>query len=167
MEDQGLPKPVGEMSVSPSKLKPPQEDLCVRMDSLHSYHRLKSKPSDMFKGAVFASHERMRNNPDWLAQAANSLRDIIYPFNGKKAPKQEKALEEFGSINTSNDKLRQVFGTLTQLAHHGNGKGNLDYENYSIQQFEKLVEDFESAMSTVLIRQPDVHAEIDSLFEDK
>jgi len=166
MEDTELPQSVGEKELSPNPLTPTQDDLCTRMDSLHNLHGLKSKPSDMFRGAVFASDEKKQINPDWLAQAANSLRDILYPFNGKENPKRGEALKQFGSINADSEELGRVFGYLTELAHHGNGKGNIDYGSYTAERFKELMGKFEIAMSEALARQSDVHDEIDSLFND-
>lgn len=80
MEDKSLPQPVGGGQLPPSSLTPKQEDLCKRMDKLHARYGLKVKPSDMFKGAIFAARIECRSNPDWVAQAANSLREILYPF---------------------------------------------------------------------------------------
>ena len=59
------------------RLTPEQEELCRRMDELHALNQLQTKPSDMYRGAL--SVIRDENNPDRIAQAALSLREILYP----------------------------------------------------------------------------------------
>lgn len=169
MNDQ-LPQQLAgsEDLLPPPNLTPEQEDLCIRMDELHVLNGLKTKPSDMFRGAVFVSKTYLRNNPDWVAQAANSLRDILYPFNGNKFANKEEALKQYGSVHANQPGFAQevgrVLGSLTELAHHGNGKGkSVDFSTFKPTDFENLVADFERVMGDVLLRQVDIHQEVDSI----
>jgi len=167
MDDKELPKPLGENILSPVPLTPEQENLCHRLDDWYSQYNIKVKPSDMFRGAIFAIRPECRSNPDLIAQAAHSLRDILYPFGDNDIPKKEKAFKEFGSV-WADGKLTQeigrIFGFLSELAHHGNGRGNsVDFLTFSIIDFENLVTDFERAMTDALTRQIDIHAEIDQV----
>jgi hypothetical protein len=166
--DNQLPQSVGESLVSPVVLSPEQEDLCQRLDDFHARNGLKTKPSNMFRGAVFVSQTFLRNNQDWIAQAANSLRDILYPFNGNNTPNKEEALRQYGSAKAEQpgfaNEVGRVLGSLTELAHHGNGRGSsVDFSTFSPTDFENLISEFERVMGDVLLRQIDVHHEVDSI----
>ena len=166
MEDHALPESIGTSAPVPAPLTPKQEELCARLDELHARHGLKAKPSDMFRGAVFVARTEYRSNPDWIAQAANSLRDILYPF-GKEAPNKEEALRQYGSVRVDpkfTEEVGRLLGSLTELAHHGNGRGSsVNYTAFTPVEFERSLVDFERIMFDVLARQVDVHKEIDDL----
>ena len=153
----------------PVSLTPAQEKLCRQLDELHDLYGLKTRPSAMFRGALFAIRDA-QNNPDWLAQAAHSLREILYPFWGrniKAVPDRKKnALIKFGSVSADDiaENIGRIYGTLNNLAHHGI-KRNLDFSNYKISDFESLRNEFETSMQRALTRQIDVHNQIDKLFE--
>lgn len=153
----------------PPKLSEEQEDLCKRLDSWHQKYGLTTKPSDMFRGALFVARSGLRQNPDWIAQSAHSLRDILYPF-GSVAPNKIEALKQNGSVfgNDQNfiDEFGRIYGTLTELAHHGNGRGkSVDFETFKPSDFENIIADFERVMRDALLRQLDVHSEIDSMLD--
>jgi hypothetical protein len=155
--DDSTAQPVGSSPIEPVQLSPEQEDLCQRLDDLHAKSGHATKPSYMFRGAIFISQNALRTNPDWMAQAANSLREILYEFNLKDG------LEQYGSVGSKKPGVQQeagrVFGILTKLAHHGRGRGKKI--EYTAVDFEKLVADFERVMKEVLQRQVDIHEEID------
>ena len=154
----------------PVSLTPAQEELCRRLDELHDLYGLKTRPSAMFRGALFAIEESWRNlNPDWLAQSAHSLREILYPFWGrniKAVPYKKDAFERFGSVFVDDieENIGRIYGILSNLAHHGI-KRNLDFSNYKISDFISLRNEFETSMQRALTRQIDVHNQIDKLFE--
>ena len=59
-----------------------QKKLMVALDELSPQYIITgTKPSSMLEGAIFAIRRECRENPDMLAQAANSLREIIYHLN--------------------------------------------------------------------------------------
>lgn len=159
---------VGRMDLPPPSLNSTQEELCERLDELHTLHGLlKAKPSDMFRGAVFASQLQVRANPDWIPQTANSLREILYPFGNEGIPNKEEALRRYGSVRVD-EEVGRVFGALTELTHHGNSRGSsVDFLTYTAATFERLLADFERVMRAALSRQLDVHAEIDDIFESE
>lgn len=166
--DNILPQSIGEIVIEPIVLSADQEDLCSRLDDLHMINGLKGKPSDMFRGALFVARTQLRNNPDWIAQAANSLRDILYPYGKSGIPNQKEALKSYGSVHAGKpgfiQEVGRVFGSLTELAHHGNSKGNsIDCETHSPTDFQNLIADFERVMGDVLLRQIDIHQEVDNL----
>ena len=160
----------GENLLSPIILSSKQEDICKRLDDWHGKYGLKIKPSDMFKGALFAARTECRSNPDWLAQATNSLREILYPFWSKHvdgiADRKVEALKKYGSVKVGNSfeqEIGRVYGNLNELAHHGNVSVNNNFLSFKPADFEKLLEDFEKIMDVALSRQIDVHKEIDSI----
>jgi hypothetical protein len=158
MSDQFLPDQVGENLLNPPLLSPEQEELCRRLDELYKTSNLEESPSDMFRGAIFAARVELRSNPDWMAQSAHSLREILYQFKKKK----KKAFERFGSVTTDeaefNETLR-VYGLMTAVAHH---KLKL-----SETEFQRLFAQYQSVLRGALTRQTDIHAEIDKFFAEQ
>jgi hypothetical protein len=166
---------VGESPSGPVRLTRRQEDLCRRLDDLHTRSgldaKVKAKLSDMFRGAVFVSQTNLRNNPDWIAQAANSLREIFYHFHEKNGVTKDEAFRKYGSVHGWKKGFFKkiaddVDNDLHELAHHGNGRNkNIDITNYTSSRFEKLLEDFEQVLAKLLTRSVDVHNEIDDILE--
>ena len=166
MVDELLETPAGHTPLLPVRLTPEQEELCRRLDELYdpykSYVRL---PSEMFRGAIFASRAECRNNPDWIAQAAHSLREILYPLwspKHKSVPeKKEEAFRRYGSAlfdETLTNEVGRVYGRLNNLAHHYRASATKT-------DFDELLTDFEVSMRQALTRQLDLHRGIDQLVE--
>lgn len=173
MEDKSLPRSVGKGPLPPPSLTPEQEDLCKRIDELHTKYGLKVKPSDMFKGAIFAARIECRSNPDWVAQAANSLREILYPFWSRRVggitDRKANAFKKYGSVRVDENFIQDIgglYGLLNDLAHHGSTSTNLDFTTFTIADFEKLLSDFEREMRKALMRQVDIHQEIDKILNN-
>jgi len=170
MEDKTLPKSVKENILSPAQLSDKQEELCRRLDDLHACYGFKAKPSDMLHGAVFVSQKELRSNQDWIAQAANSLREILYPLYSKEVKgvptNKKKILEKYGSVRASDELIKEMgkmLGILSGLTHHGNvEKNNINFTTFTDLDFEKLLGDFENVLLDVLSRQLDIHKEIDN-----
>ena len=150
----------------PAPLDSSQIELCKRMDELHAIFHLHAKPSDMFSGLISAIENQ--DNPDRIAQAAHSLREILYPFWSssskiKLLPCKTRAFENFGSIISDGDleiiekELDRIFDNLSRLAHHGivpaNHTDSMDIEELRIR--------FERVMERALTRQAEVYNEID------
>lgn len=154
----------GTQSVS---LTPAQEELCRRLDELYDPYGLETQPSAMFRGAIFAIREA-QNNPDWLAQAAHSLREIFYPCWSPRittVPDKEDVFERFGSVCADDTSLYKelgsIYGNAMGLAHHGVDAPRLDFSNYTLPMFENLIARFETSMRRALTRQSDLDNEID------
>jgi hypothetical protein len=177
MDEKDLSKSIGPASFLPPNLDHRQRELCTRLDAFHAQYSLKAKPSDMFQGAIFAMQPEMRSNPDWLAQAANSLREIFYPFWGfaSSAPdKRHSALKGFGAVRI-NDQLMgdldRLWKLLNDLAHHGSAPQLLgkdsgwpnDFTLFTVADFQRLLKYFEQIMFRALDRQVDIHKAIDSI----
>ena len=162
MTEELQPQPIGNASSTPVRLTPEQEELCRRMDELHALDQLQAKPSDMFRGALSVIEDE--NNPDRIAQAAHSLREILYPVLSGRVRRsigaREQAFESFGSIFLDVG-LGRINGLLTDLAHHGVTSERLDFLNYTTSDFDTLLSDFETTMQRALLRPIDVHRSID------
>ena len=134
----------------------------MRMDELHALDQLQAKPSDMFRGALSVIEDE--NNPDRIAQAAHSLREILYPIMSGQVRKalgaREKALERYGSVFL-NVRFGRIYGLLSDLAHHGVTSARLDFLKYTTSDFDNLIRDFETTMQRALTRPIDVHRTID------
>jgi hypothetical protein len=165
---------VGETVPSPVVLSSPQEELCQRLDDFCAPYSLKAKPSDIFRGALFTSQHHFRDsNPDWLAQSAGSLREIIYPFCSTEVnttPEMQEALKAFGSSKASDEKLKErmdaMWKKLNGLSHHGNGRKNdIDFSTVTNDQFDATLADFEKLMMEALTRQLDTHADADTILK--
>lgn len=167
MEDNKQDPLLGDSVLPPIQLTPRQEELCAKLDKFHAVSGLNSKPSEMFRGAVYALRKEVRTNPDLMAQAANSLRNIIYPFGKNIVPKKEDALKLYGSACAEEAtiiKLGKLHGSFTEIAHNGNGiNGDLRHVSVTPQELEGLLADFESVMFSVLTRQADIHSRIDQI----
>lgn len=163
MADELLPQLTGEGSLPPVRLTPEQEELCRRLDELYDPYNLHVRPSDMFRGAIFASRAECRSNPDWIAQAAHSLREILYPIwspeHKEIVDKKKTVFEKYGSVSVDDRSINavgSVYGRLSDLAHH-------DRNASMSSDFEQLLAEFERAMGQALTRQLDLHGEIDEL----
>ena len=147
----------------PIRLTTQQKELCRRLDSLNQRTIQGQELSLMFKGAVFATREESRSNPDWTAQSANSLREILYQFYSKKSKiKLVDAFNTFGSVTTEDEKFKEIVGRMynkiTAVAHH-----QLDL---SVDEYEKLIDEFERVILWALDRQVDVHNQIDKFLSE-
>ena len=159
--------PIGDTPLPPVRLTQEQEELCSRLDDLYQPYNLHVRPSDMFRGAVFASRAECRNNPDWIAQAAHSLREILAPIlRSRPGPKtglvcipddMREAFERYGSASVDSrlmEDVGRVYSHLSDVAHHNRISAK-------ISDFEQILADFERSMGRALTRQLDLHSEID------
>lgn len=158
MTDESLPPPTGTTPLPPPSLSPEQQELCKTLDEWHEqYESLKVKPSKTFEGAIFAIRPECGSNPDRIAQAAHSLREIIYPFWSPQvksvSDKKGNALKKYGSVFVDEEAVGRAYNQLNDLAHHRSASTN----------FEQVIANFVRVMRHVLTRQVDVHKEIDQI----
>ena len=148
-----LPEIEERSMLPPIKLTTQQEDLCRRLGSLNQRTIQGQDLSKMFKGAIFATREESRSNPDWMAQSAHSLREILYQFQSKWMD----AFRSYGSATTEEEKFQEtlgkLYGRITSVAHH-----QLDL---SSEEYEILIDDYQRVLLWALARQVDVHDQID------
>lgn len=172
MEDKALPKSYGEKAPSPTQF-PEEGELCNRLDALYqsSGLQLKVPPSSFFRGALYAI--RYRENPDWMAQVAHSLREILYQFKDNGG--WRKAILAFGSTY-DNNRIGQDVGTyynfITAIAHHKFEDAEMSPliggtrdapVSLTTEIFESIVLRFGKVLFVVLRRQLETHKEIDDV----
>jgi hypothetical protein len=125
----------------------------------------------MFRGALFISRQELRSNPDWISQAANSLREILYPLWSSQvktiAETKEQALKRYGAVRSPvkiMNRVGKIFNQLNDLAHHGCDSDYIkDFSAFTATNFESLLAEFETEILVMLSRQVDIHTEIDQL----
>ena len=172
MADELLPGPAGESPLPPVQLTLVQEELCRRLDDLYAPYDLHVRPSDVFRGAIFASRAECRNNPDWIAQAAHSLREILDPIlRSRRGPgtgtvyipdDKSTVFERYGSATVDSglmEKVGRVYNRLSDAAHHNRTSS-------TVSDFEQLIDDFEESMGQALTRQTDLHNAFDRILGD-
>jgi hypothetical protein len=163
MNADDLPEIEKNGMLPPVKLTLQQEDLCKRLDLLNQKTIQGQELSKMFRGAIYAIRKEYRSNPDWMAQSAHSLREIIYQFSPKHSKiRLVDALKMFGSVTTENDqfieKMGRVRNRIESLAHHRS--------ELTIEEYEKLIEEYEMVLMRALERQVDIHKEIDRFLSE-
>jgi len=166
---------------NPSRLSEKQKELCKRLDEFHKIALSKEgiAPSGLFRGALYAMEPaRRRQNPDWMAQAAHSLRDILYPFYRSGANlKREEALKQYGSagnLDQLSKSIGQYYGFLSDVSHHNlnvaatnpiiNGSKKRPVP-ITEETFAAVASGFEVVLFEALRRQIDAHKEIDGFLE--
>ena len=159
MKDEVLPLPTGEEPLPPIPLSPEQKELCKRLDELYSQLDSETKPSDMFRGAIFAIRTECQTNPDRIAQAAHSLREILYHLYSGKKKHAARVLKKYGSVvkdDGSMKELGRVYGHLCDLAHHKLASNDLD-------DLHDTISDLQGVMQRAMTRQIDLHKKIDQI----
>ncbi|MBP7796669.1 MAG: hypothetical protein KA059_07855 [Elusimicrobiales bacterium] len=180
MKDKFLPKSVAQDFPKPL-LFSEQEELCRRLDNFHktSGIQLPIALSSLFRGALYAMrYEYASENPDWMAQAAHSLREILYPF--MRGNKRKIAFKtSYGSTYDEcklNQDVGRYYNFITDIAHHNfceAGQNSLvgGSKNTPItitrKVFEEVVFQFGKILYEVLRRQIDAHHEIDTLLAQR
>ncbi len=163
MNKDSLPEFEPRSMLPPIKLTTQQEGLCRRLEALNQRTIQGQELSKMLKGAIFASRGESRSNPDWMAQSAHSLREILYQFKSKKPNiKWEDAFSIFGSVTAEDEKFKEIVGRvynkITEVAHH-----QLDL---SIEEYEELIEEYERVLLWALDRQVNIHDQIDKFLSE-
>lgn len=146
----------------PVILNEEEKELCQKLDYFYKYYNLKTKPSDLYQGAIFVLRDELKNNPDRFAQAAHSLREILYPFFSKQVHivkfKKTQAFEKFGSVGFNllkKSDLGRLYGKLQNIAHH----------RLIVNNFKEIIEDFIKVINIALASQIDVHKIIKKYLE--
>ena len=110
--------PVNE--ISPINLVPGQERIIGYIDGLNAILKIYGvKPSMFLEGATFLCNPRIKHNPDWVAQAAHSFREIGYLFSGAPARRGRsnflirilpalKMLHRFQTIKLRSKKVEEI-----------------------------------------------------------
>ena len=158
MEDKALPQSIGINSLLPIRLSDEQEDLCKRLDEWHTADGLQIRPSEMFRGAVFAIRDECDNNPDRIGRQVKKITN-----------KKEKAFDGYGSVTVDQDfylqNIEPLWKKLNDLAHHGVNPNdpNFNFLSFKLSDFKKIIVEFEKNMNVALTRQLDVHRQLDEI----
>lgn len=150
-----------------------------RLDEFYLNSGISNKflPSKIFIGALEVQNKSCKyNNPDWMAQSAHSLREIIYPFlYKKKGSFFPDKIKEYGGLGTDesiNKLIEEYYGFFTSIAHHlfdqaSKNKLVTPSRNKPVvitpEIFSDIVEEFENLLFDILTRQLDIHKQIDQL----
>ena len=178
MEDKSLPQSVGEISSEPIYF-PRKDEVCKRLDEFYKSSGVQKDilPSSLFEGALYAMRRGYRdNNPDWMAQVAHSLREILYQFRTVNK-KWVIELNRYGSTYDKKKRTEDIaryYNLITNIAHHnlkeakkspiiGGSKNNPVDVTPDI--FEKIVFQFGDIIFAVLRKQIDAHNEIDKILK--
>ena len=172
----------GGNRLPPLVLSPKQIDLSRMLDGFYQKNNLtplNPKPSEIFVGAIYGMQDSLRSNPDWIAQVAHSLRELLYPiwYEVRRLNRQDKAssiqdkFKKFGYrfIEDVFSEIEAVYGKLSDLAHHGLEPQKFteaELNNFSESDFEKLVRDFENLMFHAFALTIDIFKQIDQLFSE-
>jgi hypothetical protein len=165
----------------PIGLTSKQKEICRRLDGFYvSIHAFKPNimPSEIYVGALYVISTRNFGNFDWMAQAAHSLRELLYSFyleykrKEDKDKKKKKYLIEKNFIFTEElfDKVNSCYCKITDIAHHFTDP--LNYTKHEILHFNEaafleLVEEYENLLYHLLTQPIDAFVEIDNMLFNK
>ena len=173
--DQELPQSYGAESPSPISF-PEEGELCNRIDALYQSSGIQTKipASSFFRGALHAIRDK--TNPDWMAQVAHSLREILYQFQYRSASNHwQQVLQSYGSTYNPSTMIADIndyYEFINRVAHHAFESAEKDKliggsssrpVTLTDDLFESVVMRFGKIMHAVLRRQLETHAEIDSV----
>ena len=154
-----------------------QRWLCGRLDELYkAANRTRGVSSDMFRSALYVMQPAQRGrNPDWMAQSAHSLRELLYPFfKSKPEVGRRDALSRYGVAGDADALSKDIavhYGFMTSIAHHEweQAEKNPIVKTLPASDgsdrallFEAALLVFEDVLFNALQRQLDVHAQIDA-----
>ncbi len=163
-------------------------DLCKIIDNFYrdypKQHK-RQKPSDLIKGAFYAVRPECRTNPDWMSQAANSARDVLYPLFAEGVSNNNliKLFKRY-AINQNNkskisnkefiktfNNLDEIYKQLSDLTHHGTdlkGFSEKQFSDFSESDFENLLKDFTFVLRGAFnLQQIYIHTIIDLIAQEK
>ena len=181
MKDKKLPTSVGQSIFEPIHF-PNLEDICERLDKLYVSSEISPdvKPSEIFRGALYAMHHQHENqNPDWMSQSANSLREIFYDLEHISGLDRRSVLEQYGSTYDEVVRVQEIskyHKFFQDIAHHNLSDASINpiiggSKEKPIELtrkiFEKAVYEYSQILFSVLRRQIDAHNEVDKLIEGK
>ncbi|MFH0892467.1 MAG: hypothetical protein V1867_06845 [Candidatus Falkowbacteria bacterium] len=173
MEDKDIPQSVGEKGLEPIYF-PRKDDVCRRLDEFYATFGVRKgvPPSSMFLGALHGMHrDNRKNNPDWMAQVAHSLREIFYELGLDWIA----AFKNYGSTYDEKigvQKVGEYRNFIREIAHHNFneakkspliGGSKDDLAEITSEKFESVILQFGDIIFAVLRKQIDAHREIDAI----
>lgn len=164
-----------------------QEAMCQALDTLHRWGglapetggRQQRMPTDMFGGALFASRTECERNPDWIAQAAQSLREIMHPFHARTSPKDRDRAKALGVVPAEKRELYQalledlsidkeadrLWRHLNSFSHHHRREEREDLP-HTRDGFTEVRRLFETVMGQIRPGQPESHGNLGEIALD-
>jgi hypothetical protein len=180
-DEKKSPMPLNSVAGShePLSLTDRQQRLCARLDDFHATAgRAEAAPSEMLIGALYTMRPAQRGrNPDWMAQAAHSLRELLYPFYKNNATRRD-AFVRYGAAGEAGALSKAInahYGLMTSIAHHEWSEAlnnpivktlGVAKDADRISVFESAAHAFEDVLLRALRRQLDVHTEIDRFLSE-
>ncbi len=163
------PVPAVKMSTDQQGLYQALEDLHRwGMGSFDAGGNPRTKPTDMFEGALFAAQKACRKNSDWIAQAAHSLREILYPFLTRNphrtlVPEEKWRLyHSFLDQSPAGGRLRDLWVQLNRFAHH-----RLTDVTFTRDGFSRLLAEFQDAVRDAEPEWPKMYAGLDAFIRKR
>lgn len=173
MNKKNSPQPIS-VEVQEPIYFPRKDEICRRLDEFYKTPGVQkdTPPSTMFLGALYGMRQEYRkNNPDWIAQVAHSLREIFYGLGLSFT----SAFKDYGSTKSESEgaqKIGRYYNFITDIAHHNFeeaekssliGGSKKKPVRITPKVFEKVVLQFGDIIFAVLRRQIDAHSEIDNI----
>jgi hypothetical protein len=179
--------PPQDFLLSPLRFETEINILCEKIDVFYSNYAVQyknKKASDLIKGIFYAIRPECRTNSDWMSQAANSAREVLYPLLGENISKENliRLLKRYTDENrtikiqdnnllSTFESLNQIYRKLSDLTHHGTDLhcfSEEEYSKFTEKDFEALIYDFSTVLKKILeLQQIFVHNLIDCIFQSK
>lgn len=178
----------GNLVLPPVIPGPEVDDICKKIDKFYSKYPKQhktQKTSDLIKGAFYAMRPECKSNTDWMSQAANSAREVLYPLFSEsistnnliklfkkyaKSEQDRRKIKNQDFINTF-DALDEIYKKLSDLTHHGTDLrvfSQKEFSNFSEKDFENLMKDFTTTLRRSFnLQQIYIHTIIDAIVEKK
>lgn len=178
----------GDFILPPVEPRPELKDLCNKIDKFYknySRQHRKQKASDLIMGAFYAARPECRSNPDWISQAANSLRDVLYPLFSKQISNNNlmKLFKKYATNKSYETKIQnkdffrtfnnldKIYKQLSDLTHHGTelkAFSEKEYISFSESDFDQLLRNYVDILGKAFeLQQIYIHAIINLIVEKK
>ena len=162
--------------------------LIFKLDSLKTNGTLSRKYSEIYTGGVYALREQnRRENPDWMAQSANSFREILFILQRTEAKGFEILLNDHFAksltpqeVNEYRSYMTDLYGLFSDLTHHFSEVPDVTTKKYHIDKTLEIginplsKEDYFSAiklykeyLKLLVVTALDMHKKIDECITQK
>jgi hypothetical protein len=133
-------------------------------------------PSKILEGAFYVIRPECRSNPDWMSQASNSLREILYPFHKTsninsifslymKYMKDKKILNKISSKKffLTLKKINELYLFFQDVTHHGIDPKIITNKPTEKEFLKKVDEFLISLLNLIELKALYIHALIDAI----
>ena len=149
-----VPKPV--------QLTEWQINLCKKLKDFYDMNSIQfsKSPEEMFQGCLFLLEDECENNPDRIAQAAHSLREMLHSFLRQNKGENREKIRLYGAVHEVEEiqnKAASLYDRLSKIAHHSH-----DTNMVSAVDLKDVVAEFEQFVD-MLKTQPEQNKEIDKI----